>query len=813
MKKPSTSQAARVSRATLSALLAASGVLLLVMSIRALPTATTFTGTFDPHPYPCATTPNTFLVPPGQVRLVVNVNANNGVNDLAMTLVGPDGSPIHTEDNGVGQDVFLYQPGGGVPAGSYSVVVCASSNPIALQPPYDYTGTFTYDDTAGTPSCTPNFTTTVPAAPADPGPKIGYENFEAPGVLTPITQTSSGAYTYEYLGHSAIEPSIGVDWKTNVTAYQSDLETLFVTFGSNGLANWVNRRAPTSQFIDSDPILFTDRQTGRTFASELTLLSPDTVKISYTDDDGQTWVPDQTGGIASAVDHETIGGGPYHAPFISPPPPAYPNAVYYCSQDLETALCSRSDTGGLTYGPSVPMYVSAQCGGLHGHVKVTADGTVYVPNRDCGGTQSVVVSEDNGASWAIHAVNTCTYAAKPSLVGTGDDPALSVDASGRIYFAFSNYATSAGVAISEDKGQTWKNMFDVGAAYGVHNVAFPTATSGDAGRAAVAFYGSTTPNDGVVNGKPTGNSNDTTFTGVWHLYVAHTFDGGNTWTVSDATPTMPMQRGGLLRGGGADTVRNLCDFFDITTDAQGRVVVGYDNGCAGGACSQALPAAHGNAYSVAATIARQSSGRRMLGAFDPTASTSVPRMPFVTQRRVNGVVHLGWNEADTGNLPITKYRILRGISRGAETVLTNISGSPTSYDDMTATDPTKTYYYKVVAFNRAGQSVPSNEVAAPFVGTTCDGLIIHRNDSSHPEATGGYILTAAPTGPTPAPVPTPPPGSTVPQLLIDYIAVAEPPSMPGYFMFKMKVGDLSSVPPNSRWRIAWDYSPTSNPNT
>ncbi|PYM05427.1 MAG: hypothetical protein DMF15_15840, partial [Verrucomicrobia bacterium] len=193
------------------------------MSIRALPTATTFTGTFDPHPYPCATTPNTFLVPPGQVRLVVNVNANNGVNDLAMTLVGPDRSPIHTEDNGVGQEVFLYQPGGGVPAGSYSVVVCASSNPIALQPPYDYTGTFTYDDTAGTPSCTPNFTTTLPAAPADPGPKVGYENFEAPGVLTPITQTSSGAYTYEYLGHSAIEPSIGVDWKTNVTAYQSDL--------------------------------------------------------------------------------------------------------------------------------------------------------------------------------------------------------------------------------------------------------------------------------------------------------------------------------------------------------------------------------------------------------------------------------------------------------------------------------------------------------------------------------------------------------------------------------------------------------------
>src|SRR5881398_2186707 len=624
MKKSSTSQAARVSRATLSALLAVSGVLLLVMSIRALPTATTFTGTFDPHPYPCATTPNSFIVPPGQVCLVVNVNANNGVNDLAMTLVGPDGSPIHTEDNGVGQEVFLYQPGGGVPPGNYSVVVCASSNPIALQPPYDYTGTFTYEDTAGMPSCTPNFTTTLPAAPADPGPKIGYENFEAPGVLTPITQTSSGAYTYEYLGHGAIEPSIGVDWKTNVTAYQSDLESLFVTFGSNGLATWVNRRAPTSQFIDSDPILFTDRQTGRTFASELTLLSPDTVKISYTDDDGQTWIPDQTGGIGSAVDHETIGGGIYRQdltavpPIVAPPhSPTYPNAVYYCSQDLETALCSRSDDGGLTYGPSIPMYVGTQCGGLHGHVKVAPDGTIYVPNRDCNGTQSVVVSEDNGVTWAIRPVNTCTYAAKPSLIGQGDDPALSIDASGRVYFAFSNFGTSAGVAVSEDKGNTWRNIFNVGAAYGVHNVAFPTATAGDAGRAAIAFYGSTTP-----NGPTTGDSNDTTFTGVWHLYVAHTFDGGNTWTTSDATPTMPMQRGGLLRGGGADIVRNLADFFDMTVDQQGRVLVGYANGCAGGPCSQAAATAHGNAYTVSATIARQSSGRRMLAAFDSTAPTS-----------------------------------------------------------------------------------------------------------------------------------------------------------------------------------------------
>src|SRR5204863_7540467 len=141
---------------------------------------------------------------------------------------------------------------------------------------------------------------------------------------------------------------------------------------------------------------------------------------------------------------------------------------------------SRNDEAGLTDGPSIHTYAARQCGGLQGHVIVATDWTVYLPNRDCSGTQSVVVSEDNGVTCAIRPVNTCTYAAKPSLIGEGDDPALSIDASGRVYFAFSNFGTSAGVAESEDKGNTWRNMFDVGAAYGVHNVAFATATAGDA---------------------------------------------------------------------------------------------------------------------------------------------------------------------------------------------------------------------------------------------------------------------------------------------------------------------------------------------
>jgi hypothetical protein len=647
---------------------------------------------------------------------------------------------------------------------------------------HDVTPTAPTDPYHGAVSVVAQTPAPPPAAAQDSGPKIGYQNYEAPGVLTQVTQTSSGGLTVEYMGRGAGEPSIGANWNSGVVNMQSDLETLFITFNDSCPADgktvaWVNRKATTSQFIDSDPIGFTDRQTGRVFAGELTLLTP-TCKTSYSDDDGQTWIPTNGSGIASGVDHETIGGGPYHAPLTRPPgvPGLYPNAVYYCSQDLVTAFCSRSDDGGLTFGASIPMYTFTQCGGLHGHVKVSPkDGTVYVPNNNCNNEGTVAVSEDNGVNWTVRAVRSATV----DTASGHSDPAVAVDANGRVYFAIANNDNSMAVGWSDDLGKNWNNIVDVGAVFGLNNVRYPAAVAGDAGRAAVAFYGSTTP----------GDADSSSFNGIWHLYIAHTFDGGQTWTTSDATPNAPIQRGNIWTGGGANIGRNLLDFFDMTIDKQGRVLVGYVNGCAGGDCAQAAPTASGNAYTATATIARQSSGRRLIAAFDPPnamTATSAPGIPTVTTRRVGNVVHLGWSEADTGNSPITAYKIMRGTASGGETLLTTVSGTQTTFDDTTATDISKTYFYKVLAVNAVGTSCGASEAAAPYIGDTCSGIIIHRNDPTHPEAIGGTA--------------TNPPA---PQLLIDYIAVGEPPDS-NNLMFKMKVGSLSTIPPNSRWRIVWD---------
>jgi len=641
-------------------------------------------------------------------------------------------------------------------------------------------------------------TALAPSAPQDRGPKIGFQNFEAPGTLVQVTDSSQGpaVHTVEYTAHDAGEPSIGVNWNSpnsasGVTNFQSDLQTLFIKFDDSCPANgqsatWYNSAAPTSQFVDSDPIGFTDRQTGRVFAGELTLTSP-TCKVSFTDTDGLDqlgqpsyagWSP-SSGPLGSGIDHETIGGGPYHAP--APPHGPYPNAVYYCSQDLVTAFCLRSDDGGATYGPPVPTYTS-QCGGLHGHVKVAPDGTVHLPNNSCAGTGAVVVSEDNGLTWNVRPVQNASSQTRANA--NLQDPAVGIDSAGRVYFAMSS-STVAGsatggsnaiVATSTDRGQTWQNIYDVGAVYGLKNIAFPAAVAADSGRAAVAFYGSTTSGDGSAN----------SFSGIWHLYVASTFDGGLHWTTTDATPKDPMQRGCIWMHGGADICRNLLDFFDMTVDKQGRAQVGYVDGCTDGACAQAASTAKGNAYTARGVIARQSSGRRLIASFDPPNplhARSAPGMPSVTVRRVNSVVHLAWSEADTGNANITSYRIMRGIASGGETLLTSVSGNQTTYNDTTATDPTKTYYYKVLAVNGAGTSCGNNEVAAPYVGDTCTGLIVQKTPPGHPEQPLQGLAPAS--------------------LAIDYVAVAEPPGT-NNLMFKMKVTNLASLPPSSRWRVVWN---------
>ncbi|MEA2202984.1 MAG: hypothetical protein QOI89_3699 [Solirubrobacteraceae bacterium] len=638
---------------------------------------------------------------------------------------------------------------------------------------------------------------TIPPAPQPATPDyIGFENFEPPASLVQVFSSSQGStpHTVEYMLNDAGEPSIGVNWNTNVAAFQSDFQTGFITFNdscnlSGPKANFRESQAPTAEAADQDPIGFTDRITGRTFSAQLTLTSP-TCKTSYTDDDGATWVPTAGFGIGSGIDHQTLGGGIYHAPVPSLPTP-YPHAVYYCSQ-LPAAACARSDDGGVTFGPAIEIDppADANCAGIHGHVKVNpVDGTVIVPTTNCNQQGSVIVSQDNGITWTIRHVpgtkSTLDLTDTSNTHSNIIDAQVSYDDAGKLYFAMANVpgaylaATQMITATSTDNGTTWSNIYDVGAIFGLQNVEFPYAIAANANRAAVAFYGTTTAGDESANG----------FKGIWHVYVASTFDGGAHWSTTDVTPNDPMQRGCIWNKGGANICRNLLDFIGASVDKFGRVEVAYVDGCADGSCSQATSSGthfSGNGYTARGVIARQSSGKRLVAQYDPQPLTAMPGMPLITARRVNGVIHLSWSLADSGGLMINSYKILRGTAPGNETLLTTLAGAQTggSYDDTLASNDAQTYYYKVVAVNSAGESCPNNELAVQWVGDTCNGIVVQKNPPNHPEQTTQ--------------------GQTPPSLAIDYIAVAEPAGTSD-LQFKMKVTDLSSVPANSRWRIVWNW--------
>lgn len=592
---------------------------------------------------------------------------------------------------------------------------------------------------------------------------------------------------------SSGEPSIGVDWNPNigglqlgtvntggVTFFTSNLHEFRVSFddcSSPATNKWEDVTSPIETVTTLDPIGVCDhfgpgRTSGRVFQSQL---AGATSLLAFSDNDGETWTQSQGSGQPAGVDHETLGVGPYNSGSLPPPPPhpLYTNAVYYCSQDIVTAFCSRSDDGGLTFGAGVPIYNLTSCGGIHGHVKVAPDGTVYVPNASCGSNQAVGVSADNGLTWSVRAI--------PDSIPGNTDPSIGIASNGTAYFGYQSGTgpSYAKIAASHDRGLTWSPSVNVGAPFGIQNAVFPEVVAGDPDRAAFLFLGTT----GSFNYQDTTN-----FHGIWHAYIATTYDSGKSYITVDTTPTNAVQVGSLCNMGinctGGD--RNLLDFNDLTIDSRGRVVGAYADGCIPGACDANSP----NFASRAAvgTIVRQSGGRPLLAAFDPVEPT-VPAAPQVVSalRLSNGVL-LTWQAPDNGGSPITEYKIFRGTISGAETLLKTIKGARTNFLDQNAKPGTQ-YFYRVEAVNAMGTGSFCEEVSVtqpPPGQSDCvlPGLTVAQ------DASGDQAGAAA--------------GQNS-ELDIQSVSVAEPflgTNTPNKLYFTMKVQNLTQpLAPNQIWSV------------
>ena len=380
------------------------------------------------------------------------------------------------------------------------------------------------------------------------------------------------------------EPSIGVNRTTGKVMYMAGTQVSQIGFNTSTVppsATWNDVTPAQLANVSEDSILFTNATTNRTWAEDFLLNSACNANMALTDTDGgpgggptnpttnANWTPTQCP-FAQGPDHPSVGAGPYHG---APPTTATDKqqVVYYCAQNVLVvagAECSNSTNGGLVWSAPTHLFgVTTPCDSIHGHIRVSPDGTMYVPQGNCGGKQGMALTQDNGS--------TFTYAVVPDAVTGPTDPSVAADASNNIYFGYESGAVSSQpkIAISHDHGTTWSPSVNVGTPFGIQNAVFPEVIAGATGRAAFAFLGTTTGGDYQVQ----------SFTGVWYLYVAYTYDGGNSWQVVNATPFDPVQRGcvdnGGATGGTYGGCRNMLDFNDITTDTKGRVYVAYTDGC------------------------------------------------------------------------------------------------------------------------------------------------------------------------------------------------------------------------------------------
>jgi hypothetical protein len=646
------------------------------------------------------------------------VTGHENASDEILTVLDPAGNEINSSDGGSTTETVKAQ---NLPAGDYQSVVCGFQN---VQP-QAYTGTLTITTCAAGTGC--RATATGPFGGPDPtipgNPR--YQNFYAPAGSS--AESSEGEFNigFDPITKGIMVMNLEAVWRLTPGESQTPAKAECCE------ALWEDKSPRTTSLLAMDPILWTDQKSGRTFAANAFYGA--NFSYAWTDaaapfNDGDLWVEAGASPPNGGQDHETIGTGPYPLVAGLPNPLSNPvnqgEMVIYCSQNgFGGAGCQRSDDLGVSFGPGVLPYdgVTTKCGGLHGHLRVTPDGTALLPVNQCSGQQGGAFSTNSDHTWSEFIVsgnNDVNGGAPFTSVSqtNGADPSIGVDANSTIYYCYVNSEAGgteghAHVAVGKRTGSltgstiNWIRDVDIGASHGIVNAAETEAVGGSAGRAACGFIGTNVP-DSVGATYENGN-----FNGVWYIYIATTYDEGRTWVTVNATPNDPVQNHtGIWQGGGSgeNGDRNLLDFNEITIDDKGRVLYGYSDGCHSLTCINSDNSAGERGGYM--RVARQFGGKPLLSQFDVTEPT-VPKPPCLSGTRDASGVHLTWKAPDNGGADITTYTVYRSTASGTETLLLKTGNTKLTYDDITA-DPSQPVYYKVSAINSvdsAGGTL-SNEV-------------------------------------------------------------------------------------------------------
>ncbi|HVF52454.1 MAG TPA: sialidase family protein [Actinomycetota bacterium] len=299
------------------------------------------------------------------------------------------------------------------------------------------------------------------------------------------------------IGLNGSEPTLGLtdDGSVFYTAFQSNTRIEVVRSSDEGetwdIVSPQFAGARNAQLLSLDPYLFVDKRTDRIFTIDLTVAC---AYLSYTDDQGESWVTNPLACGRPVNDHQTLFAGP---PAVSPTP-VYPSVVYYCWNDIASSSCSKSLDGGITFSPTgSPAYPSYQegtdrggvagqsvpgmCGGLHGHGHVGPDGTVYIPRGWCG-QPWLALSHDEGLTWERVQV--------ANIGIEGHEAGVTTDDKGNIYYTWVGEQDRLPyLAISKDGGTNWSKPMMIGPP-GLTESNIPNIDAGAKGKVAIVYMGS-----------------------------------------------------------------------------------------------------------------------------------------------------------------------------------------------------------------------------------------------------------------------------------------------------------------------------------
>ncbi len=297
-----------------------------------------------------------------------------------------------------------------------------------------------------------------------------------------------------------------------------------------------------------DPYILVDK-TGdgeRIFTMDLYLGCSE---LSYSDDQGATWITNPAACGEPVNDHQTLfAGKPVSSPLLG-----YGKILYYCFNHPAFTKCTKSLDGGLTFIPTAQI-VAPECSGLNGHGVVDSKGVIYIPLGVCG-MPKLAISRDEGNTWQVVQV-------APGGADSGPDPSVAVDAKNNLYYLYGDKGLRPTLVTSVNGGKSWSKPVDVGAP-GVKQANLATITVGAPGKVAFAYYGTTS--DAAK--------------GAWNGYLGMGIDvlGKNPlfYSASVNKPANPLK----VNGCGPGRCGRVLDFIDVEIGPDGAPYAVYVDAC------------------------------------------------------------------------------------------------------------------------------------------------------------------------------------------------------------------------------------------